>query len=103
MIVCDSVASIFAFKRALSNDIYFFPAGVTVDIEEVSYSVGESDSSVTICAVLTSGETAIPVSVILMTESGGQRNAQGIIIIRLLVSLLLVAISCVNELSLYSR
>ena len=65
--------------------IYFFPAGVTVDIEEALYSVEESDSSVTICAVLTSGETAIPVGVILMTESGSQRNAQGIIIIQLLI------------------
>ena len=58
-----------------SNNLLHTLLGVGIGINEPAYSVGESESSVTICATITSGEAAIPVEVVLMTVSDG--NACG--------------------------
>ena len=54
---------------------YIPSIGVEISVREPEYSVGESESSVTICAGIISGEAAIPVEAVLMTVSDG--NAQG--------------------------
>ena len=53
------------------------PAGVAVGFGEPLYTVRESESTLTICAVITGGEAAVPVEVSLMTGSDG--NAQGLL------------------------
>ena len=54
---------------------YILSIGVGISIRGPEYSVEESESSVTVCAGIVSGEAAIPVEVVLMTVSDG--NAQG--------------------------
>ncbi len=51
------------------------PVGVEISIREPEYSVGESESVVTVCAGIISGEAAIPLQAVLMTVSDG--NAEG--------------------------
>lgn len=50
--------------------------GVGIGFREPSYTIGEGESAVGICAVITDGEAAVPVEVTLMTGSDG--NAQGV-------------------------
>lgn len=55
--------------------IYILSIGVGISFREPEYSVGESESSVTVCIGIISGEAAIPVEAVLMTVSDG--SAQG--------------------------
>ena len=48
--------------------------GVEIGIRESEYRVRESESSVTVCVAVVTGEAAIPVEAVLTTMSDG--NAQ---------------------------
>jgi hypothetical protein len=54
---------------------FILPVGVEISIREPEYSVGESESVVTVCVGIISGEAAIPLEAVLMTVSDG--NAEG--------------------------
>lgn len=72
MIVCATHRLI---TTNLALCLLYIYIGVEIILTEPEYSIGESESDVTVCAGIISGEAAIPVEVVLMTVSDG--NAQG--------------------------
>ena len=62
-------------SHKFSVKIIMLAVGVEIIFTEPEYSIGESESVVTVCVGIISGEAAIPVEAVLMTISDG--NAEG--------------------------
>ena len=70
MIVCEKITICLNYELKL-----FHIPGVSVGISEDTYGIRESETSVTVCVTISSGATAIPLTVTL--ETYPNRDALG--------------------------